>query len=40
MRNVESLKFELTFASHPSSRPGRSASMVVVFEAAKGGALK
>jgi len=39
MRNAESLKFELTFASHASSRPGRSASIVVVFDSTKGGAL-
>ena len=37
--NAESLKFELTFTSHASSRPGRSASIVVVFDSTKGGAL-
>jgi hypothetical protein len=38
--NAESSKFELTFASHASSRPSRAASIVAVFDCPKGGALK
>jgi len=38
--NAESLKFEASFASHASSRPSRSASIVVVFDSSKGGAQK
>jgi hypothetical protein len=38
--NAESSKFELTFASHASSRPGRFASIVFVVDCSKGGALK
>jgi hypothetical protein len=40
LRNAESLKFETTSASHASSRPSRSASIVVVFDCSKGGAQK